>query len=209
MICAAALGLSVELSGQMGMPPSPPPPPHFSSLSASSFSVDEGRRGLDVPPSPDEVRRELYPYGRAPSPPPFWLDRGLPPFAPGAMPPVPGPVFSKAFNALLVLLVLGCVFLGLNLRDAVQKMQASDIGTNNELLTTGAGNAQWLASIQKSKGMRSGHHSACSAPVAAAKPKGKGSGKKGKVAARDDDDDAQELETFVKPKSKKKGKSRG
>ena len=72
-------------------------------------------------------------YGRAPSPPPFWLDRGLPPFAPGAMPPVPGPVFSKAFNALLVLLVIGCVFLGLNLRDAVQKMYASDIGTNNEV----------------------------------------------------------------------------
>ena len=172
-----------------------PPPPQFSS--------DDGRRGL-------------YAYGRAPSPPPFWLDRGLPPFAPGAMPPVPGPVFSKAFNALLVLLVIGCLFLGLNLRDAVQKMQASDIGTNNEVLTTGAGNAQWLASIQKSKGMRSGHHSACSAPIAAAKPKGKGGGggKKGRVAARADDDDdddaARELETFVKPKGKsKKGKARG
>jgi hypothetical protein len=49
------------------------------------------------------------------------------------MPPVPGPVFSPAFNALLVLLAIGCIFLGVNLRDAVQKMQSSDIGTNNEV----------------------------------------------------------------------------
>lgn len=64
----------------------------------------------------------------APAPP-----HNLPPWAPGAAPPVPGPVFSKAFNALLVLLVVGCIFLGLNLRDALQKMRASDIGTDNEV----------------------------------------------------------------------------
>ena len=184
MICAAAVTLPPWELG-LSPPPPPPPPP------------------LLLPP---DEHRQLG-YGRAPSPPPFWLDRGLPPFAPGAMPPVPGPVFSKAFNALLVLLVIGCAFLGINLRDAVQKMYASDIGTNNEVLTTGAGNAAWLASIQKSNGRRSGHHSSCGAAVVAPKPKGKG--KKSKAPAADDEE-AQELETFVaKPKKGKKGKARG
>ena len=119
---------------------------------------------------------------------------------------MPGPVFSKAFNALLVLLVLGCIFLGINLKDAVSKMQESDIGTDNEILTKGAGNAQWLASIQKTKGKMSGHHCA-DARAVAPKPKSKG-GKKSRVPV-EDEEDAQELETFVKPKSKKKGKARG
>ena len=164
------------------------------------------------------------------------------------MPPVPGPVFSKAFNALLVLLVIGCVFLGMNLRDAVMKMQASDIGTNNEvrahahsptaifiklpyvptstlskmnivclcvcvfvsqvLTARSPGNAQWLASIQKTKGMRSGHHSAGGPSADAVKPKKKG-GKKGRVADADDDDEAEELETFVQqPKASKKKKGK-
>ena len=120
------------------------------------------------------------------------------------MPPVPGPVFSKAFNALLVLLVLGCAFLAINLRDAIQKANASDIGTDNEVLTTGAGNAAWLKSIQKSQGRHTGHH--CAGGAAAPKPKPKA--KKGRASAVDDEE-AQELETFVKAKgsgSKKQGK---
>ena len=73
-----------------------------------------------------------------------------------------------------------------------------------QILTKDPGNAQWLASIQKSKGMRSGHHSASACPASAVKPK---KSKKGRV---DDDEEAQELETFVKPKGKKKkDKSRG
>ena len=106
--------------------PPPPPPPCFDP--ATTF----------LPPMPFVDRAEDSSshrslYSHAPSPPPWYNYKNLPPFAPGAMPPVPGPVFSKAFNALLVLLVIGCVFLGMNLRDAVMKMQASDIGTNNEV----------------------------------------------------------------------------
>ena len=161
--------------------PPPPPPPAQS-------------------PPVFEHHRQLY------AAPPFWLDHGLPPFAPGAMPPVPGPVFSKAFNALLVLLVLGCIFLGLNLRDAINKMQESDIGLDNEILTKDAGNAKWLASIQKSQGRRAGHHN--SAPAACGgQPKAKGS-KKARAPV-DSDEEAAEMETFVKPKpSKKKGKEK-
>lgn len=121
------------------------------------------------------------------------------------MPPVPGPVFSKAFNALLVLLVIGCVFLGLNLRDAVSKLYASDLGQDNEILTKDPGNAQWLASIQKTKGMRSGHHSASGPAACGVKPKAKGKKSRAPV---DDDEEAAEMETFVKPKSKKKGKGK-
>ena len=66
------------------------------------------------------------------------------------MPPIPGPVFSKAFNALLVLLVIGCVMLGMNLRDSINRMYASEIGEDNEVLTRGgAGNAKWLESIKR------------------------------------------------------------
>ena len=115
-------------------------------------------------------------------PPPY----GLPPWSPGAAPPVPGPVFSSAFNALLVLLALGCIALGINLRDALKKMYASDIGTDNELLTSGGvGNAEWLASVQRSGGRRAGELP----PVPPPKPKGKkGSKSKPKPRHADDDD---------------------
>ena len=122
-------------------------------------------------------------------PPPY----GLPPWAPGAAPPVPGPVFSQAFNALLVLLVVGCVLLGLNLRDSIQKLYASDIGTDNELLTSGnPGNAAWLASIQRSDGRRAGELPPVPLPKGA--KRGKGRGKKARpVAEQGDDDDGLEL----------------
>ena len=43
----------------------------------------------------------LAAHAQAPAPMP---PHNLPPWAPGMAPPVPGPVFSQAFNALLVLL---------------------------------------------------------------------------------------------------------
>ena len=85
------------------------------------------------------------------------------------------------------LAALGCVLLGLNLRDAVQKLYSSEIGTDNELLTRGApGNAAWLASVQRSKGLSSGELPPVPLPKS---KKGKKGGKKGAVAAADDDDD--------------------
>jgi len=88
---------------------------------------------------------------RAP-PPPF----GLPPWAPGAAPPVPGPVFSRAFQALILLMLLGCVFLCLNLRDQLRRLHDSDIGEDNELLTRASGTAQWLKGIQRTDGRCAG-----------------------------------------------------
>ena len=68
--------------------------------------------------------------------------------------------------------------LGINLRDTLNKFYASDIGTDNELLTRGnPGNAKWLASIQKTDGRCKGHHQ--SAPMHPAPlPKGRKKGKK-------------------------------
>uniref|UniRef100_A0A7S2HBV8 Uncharacterized protein n=1 Tax=Haptolina brevifila TaxID=156173 RepID=A0A7S2HBV8_9EUKA len=141
----------------------------------------------------------------APAPP-----HNLPPWSPGAAPPVPGPVFSSAFKALLVLLMIGCIGLGINLRDAIVKMRASDIGTDNELLTRGgAGNAAWLASIQKSGGRCAGELP----PVPLPKAKGKKQAKKSKVKGRaaaaadddDDDDDGEGLELeALQPSGRKK-----
>ena len=76
------------------------------------------------------------------------------------------------------------------------------------LTAGGAGNAAWLASIQKTKGMRSGHHNASGMSAVAVKPKGKSK----KSCAVADDEEAQEMETFVKAKGsggKKGKKSRG
>ena len=138
---------------------------------------------------------------RAPAPP-----HNLPPWSPGAAPPVPGPVFSKAFNALLVLMAIGCVFLGMNLRDAVQRMQQSDIGEDNELLTRGgAGNAQWLAGIQKTQGRHKGHHSGELRPVPVPKAKKKDKSSRSKARSMDDDDDDDDVELQRMPKPKKKG----
>ena len=136
---------------------------------------------------------------QAPAPP-----HNLPPWAPGAMPPVPGPVFSKAFNALLVLMVFGCIFLYFNLRESIKKLYASDIGEDNELLTRGgAGNAQWLAGIQKTQGRHKGHCSEI-APVVMPKAKSKKGGKgKSRRELDDDDADEEEMRPMPKPKAKK------
>ena len=144
---------------------------------------------------------------RAPAPP-----FNLPPWQPGMAPPVPGPVFSQAFNALLVLCAVGCVLLGLNLRDTVKKIYDSDLGLDNEVLTRGTpGNADWLKSIQKTEGRHKGHHcTSTMKPVAASKKKGK---KKKTQPADDDDDDDDELDglemaSLKKPGKPKKSKSR-
>ncbi len=127
-------------------------------------------------------------------PPPY----GLPPWAPGMAPPVPGPVFSPAFNALLVLLVIGCVVLGINLRDSIRKMRESDIGEDNEMLTAAEpGSAQWLKGIQRTRGRAAG----ALPPVVAPRPKGKARG--GRSAADE------EAEMAILPKPKKKSKAKG
>ena len=109
------------------------------------------------------------------------------------MPPVPGPVFSKAFNALLVLLVIGCVLLGLNLRDSINRMYASEIGEDNEMLTRGGpGNAKWLESIQKTKGVCKGLAPAIDMPTPRGAPGSKKVKKKSSGSRRRDDDDDDE-----------------
>ena len=91
-------------------------------------------------------RKLSYRY-RPSAPPPPWL--------PGMAPPVPGPVFSPAFNALLVLLVIGCGVLGVNLKTSIDAMRASSLGEDNEVLTKGQpGTQAWLRNVQQSKGLR-------------------------------------------------------
>ena len=81
---------------------------------------------------------------------------------------------------------------------------ASDIGEDNELLTRGgAGNAQWLAGIQKTQGRHKGHCSEI-APVVMPKAKSKKGGKgKSRRELDDDDADEEEMRPMPKPKAKK------
>eukprot|EP00966_Prymnesium_polylepis_P055626 1286554-Prymnesium_polylepis.1 len=89
----------------------------------------------------------LLAYRMRPAAPP-------PPWMPGMAPPVPGPVFSKAFNALLVLLVVGCGVLCVQLKTSLDAMKASALGEDNEVLTGGrAGTQAWLRQVQQSKGL--------------------------------------------------------
>ena len=94
----------------------------------------------------------------------------------------------------------------------MQKFYASDIGTDNELLTRGnAGNAAWLSSIQRSKGACRGHHSELQpVPVPRSKkqPKSKKKARGGEVDNMlDDDDDDNGLELApIKPKTKSKSR---
>ncbi|KAL1495446.1 hypothetical protein AB1Y20_016814 [Prymnesium parvum] len=84
-----------------------------------------------------------------------WPSAPPPPWMPGMAPPVPGPVFSPAFKALLVLLLIGCGVLGVNLKTSLDAMKASSLGSDNEVLTAGQpGCAAWLRDVQKSKGLR-------------------------------------------------------
>ena len=106
-----------------------------------------------------------------------------------------------AFNALLVLMVLGCGFLCINLRDSIRRMQSSDIGEDNEILTGGGtdGNAAWLKGIQATQGRYAGKHTAGIRPVVEPKPKAKKpKAKKGRQLA---DVDAAEMAALRPSKS--------
>ena len=56
-------------------------------------------------------------FASAPAPP-----MNLPPWQPGMAPPVPGPVFSKAFNALLVLLGMITAKISANPRTSLEHL---------------------------------------------------------------------------------------
>jgi hypothetical protein len=83
---------------------------------------------------------------------------------------------------------IGCVLLGINLRDTLNQFYASDLGTDNELLTSAIpGNGHWLKGIQKTNGRFKGHHS--SIPMTAVVPRGKGNKSKCKKANPQDEDE--------------------
>ena len=63
----------------------------------------------------------------------------LPPWSPGMAPPIPGPVFSQAFIALLVLMGGGCCVLCYQLYDKLGAAMGSKIGEDNEILVGGRG----------------------------------------------------------------------
>lgn len=65
-------------------------------------------------------------------------------------PPIPGPVFSPAFNALLVLMFFGCTFLCFNLKTSLDAARASDIGEDNQTMKV---DAAWLKQVRDSGGM--------------------------------------------------------
>ena len=79
----------------------------------------------------------------------------LPPWSPGMAPPIPGPVFSQAFIALLVLMGGGCCVLCYQLYDKLGAAMGSKIGEDNEVLVGGRGaegGADWLRGVQASRG---------------------------------------------------------
>ena len=154
----------------------------------------------------------------APPPPPY----GLPPWSPGAAPPIPGPVFSPAFKALLVLMVFGGGYVFYTVRSHIQKMrEAGELGDDNAVLTSATpGAAEWMRSVQQSRGRavcKAGRAGGAVAPRP--KPtKGVGvaaeGGKKGKKGAKgkegrrrrkdeeDEEDEAQEMLAVPRPKPK-------
>ena len=70
-------------------------------------------------------------------------------------PPIPGPVFSQAFIALLVLMGGGCCVLCYQLYDKLGAAMGSKIGEDNEILVGGRGaegGADWLRGVQASRG---------------------------------------------------------
>uniref|UniRef100_A0A7S4FAR5 Uncharacterized protein n=1 Tax=Chrysotila carterae TaxID=13221 RepID=A0A7S4FAR5_CHRCT len=80
----------------------------------------------------------------APSPP-------LPPWLPGKAPPIPGPVFSQAFVAMLGLVAVGTVVLCGQLFFKIRAMQASEFGEDTEMLTA-SHDPNWLRSVAASRG---------------------------------------------------------
>ena len=110
-------------------------------------------------------------------PPPF----GLPPWSPGMAPPIPGPVFSPAFNALLVLMAAGSLYLAYTLYWQCKKIHEGGIGEDNEMLTAvEPGSADWLRSVQISRGTRA--CKSCPVDLGGKLPKPKGSGAASRAA---------------------------
>ena len=142
----------------------------------------------------DMLARAVANAYAAPPPPAY----GMPPWAPGAMPPVPGPVCPKSCQATIGICIIGCIFLGANLLDTCRRLNdGSYHGQDNELLTRGgAGNAAWMKSIEQLKGKNAGH---CSSIHPVPEPK---SSRKSKGKSRHDDEELQELRP---PRSKSSG----
>ena len=111
----------------------------------------------------------------ASAPPPY----GLPPWSPGMAPPVPGPVFSPAFKALLVLMVGGGAYFAYTLYINVKKIREGEggIGGDNAMLTAAnPGGADWMRSIQVSRGRTAGKAHAVDLGGSLPKPRAKGKG---------------------------------
>ena len=109
----------------------------------------------------------------ASAPPPY----GLPPWSPGMAPPVPGPVFSPAFEALLVLMVGGGAYFAYTLYISVKKIRADEggLGGDNAMLTAAnPGSADWMRSIQVSRGTTVGKAHAVDLGGNLPKPRAKG-----------------------------------
>ena len=67
-------------------------------------------------------------------------------------PPIPGPVFSPAFKALLVLMAGGSLYLAYTLYWQCKKIHEGGIGEDNVMLTAAEpGSADWLRNIQISR----------------------------------------------------------
>ena len=110
-------------------------------------------------------------------PPPF----GLPPWSPGMAPPIPGPVFSPAFNALLVLMAAGSLYLAYTLYWQCKNIHEGGIGEDNEMLTAvEPGSADWLRSVQISRGTMA--CKSCPVDLGGKLPKPKGSGAASRAA---------------------------
>jgi len=96
-------------------------------------------------------------------------------------PPIPGPVFSPAFNALLVLMAAGSLYLAYTLYWQCKKIHEGGIGEDNEMLTAvEPGSADWLRSVQISRGTRA--CKSCPVDLGGKLPKPKGSGAASRAA---------------------------
>ena len=90
-------------------------------------------------------------------------------------PPIPGPVFSPVFNALLVLMAAGSLYLAWTLYWQCKKIHEGGIGEDNVMLTAAEpGSADWLRSVQISRGTMA--CKSCPVDLGGKLPKPKGSG---------------------------------
>ena len=153
-------------------------------------------------------------------PPPY----GLPPWSPGMAPPIPGPVFSPAFKALLVLMAAGAVYLAYTLHYHIKKIREGGIGEDNAMLTAAEpGSADWMRSIQISKGTMACKGSPVDLGGKLPKPRGTGAAARSAEAKRKggrdkgkggrsrrhtaDEEEAEEIEETLPPARSKPKKT--